>query len=129
MRFVAVYIAVDLGTARNPAAIRAGPENRSRLPRVPSLQEDDREVRRDGTDPPVRALATLAPRRLREADAAGRTALQRGAVCERGRQLVRQRRLVQVPGTITQTPERGTHPSPSVGVAQRSSRRGLACPL
>src|SRR5207248_10090094 len=74
-------------------------------------QEDDREARRDGLDPAERALAALAPRRLREAGAAGRTAFPRGAMYERRRQLVRHRRFVPVQGTVAQTPElRGLSP-------------------
>src|SRR5207248_6891656 len=58
-----------------------------------------------------RALTALAPRRLREAGAAGRTAFPRGAMCERRRQLVRHRRFVPVQGTVAQTPElRGLSP-------------------
>src|SRR5438874_966709 len=75
------------------------------------LRSRHREVRHDGPDPAERALTALAPRRLREAGAAGRTAFPRGAMCERRRQLVRHRLFVPVQGTVAQTPElRGLSP-------------------
>src|SRR5947208_9691132 len=80
-------------------------------------QEDDREVRRDSPDPAERALTALAPRRLREAGAAGRTAFPRGAMCERRRQLVRHRLFVPVQGTVAQTPESRMNP-PEHRIAQ-----------
>jgi hypothetical protein len=93
MRPAAMQIAADLGTARNPAAARAAPENRSR----PLARRFRRTTVRFAATvlTLLCVLSLLSPLAgCASADAAGCTALRPGAVCERRRQLVRQRRFV-----------------------------------